>query len=313
LAVLAALAGGIALYYVAFGGSTAAGLIAQFEQQYGRYTMSLSEILGLPWQRWGENAAAVVRWSAQLLTIPLSLAAVAALLTTPWLGRRAWPLALWVVAPVVGQIAITARFFDRYILFSIPPLLILIARSWEILYERLSAQPRLGDIKVGARPLVPAFGAVALALLLLAPTIQSVTLLTNVNAANRAVNGYYGLWALRDYIKDRARATPVYLIVKYSPSPVEDGAVALLNRAADVTVLRVVPTNNKLTIFDPLSKRIYPKDFFQGKDVYYAATAGEEASSWLAGRIDPLQRFPNQTADGSEVGLYRIRFDDSFQ
>ncbi|MCC7352679.1 MAG: glycosyltransferase family 39 protein, partial [Anaerolineae bacterium] len=315
LAVVLALTGGFAIYYIAFGSSEAARLIPQFEQQWGKYAMSLAEILAFPWQQWQANATAVAGYLVQLLTVPLLLAAIAALLALPWLGRRAWPLAIWAVLPIVGQIAIASRFYDRYILFSIPPLLILIARFLEWAYQQLATWPSLAGETTLRRPAKELLSTAILAVLLLPATILSLNLLTNVEKVNQMTGGFYGLWGLRDYLTERAKASPIYLIANYSPAPVEDGSAVLLRDVPGIRLLRLAPPRGKLTIFDPVTMQIYPKERLAGQEVYYANSEGAETNSWLAGRLELAQSFPNRRGKGdtSYVGLYRIRFDDSFQ
>jgi hypothetical protein len=70
--------------------------------------------------------------------------------------------------------------------------------------------------------------------------------------------------------------------------------------------------DGKLTVFDPLTKQIFPKETFQGGETYYANTQGAEKDSWLAGHIEEVKKFSNMLKDDSAVVLYRINFDDSF-
>ncbi len=312
-ATVAGLLGGFVIYYVAFGGSSAARSVSQFEQQYGRYSMSLSQVLALPWSQWGNNVASVLRWFGQLITIPLSLGMVAAVLALPWLGRRAWLLGAWAILPIVGHVAIATVFYQRYILFAIPPALILFARLCEWAFGRLSRWGAIAGRMVLGRPVAPVLGIAMLALLLLLPAAQDVPLLTDVLVTNRAIGGYYGLWAMRDYLVERAQANPLVVIVNYSPAPVEDGSAALLRDVSRVKVLRVAPMDGKLTIFDPATQQMYPAEQLAGQDVYYANQNGAESNSWLAGRLELVQQFPNQLGDGSYVGLYRILFDEGFR
>jgi hypothetical protein len=275
--------------------------------------MSLSDLLAFPWQTWGANAASVARYFSQLVTIPLSLTAIAALLALPWLGRKAWLLGIWTVLPIVGQIAIAARFYERYILFSIPPVLILAARLLEWAYKWLSSWASIARRTVLKWPIARVLGIAVLILLLLPLVIQDFGLLTDLETANRATSGFYGLRGMRDYLAEQAKTTPIYVVVNYSPAPVEDGSAVLLRDVPGIKVLRVAPFDGKLTIFDPATKQVYPKEYFQGQEVYYANSQGAETNSWLAGHVELVQSFPNLRGDDSYVGLYRIRFDNTFR
>jgi hypothetical protein len=311
--VLIAVAVGFAIYYFAFGSSDAAGLVSRFEQEYGRYTMPATDLLAFPWQRWGANAATVAQGLRQWLTIPLSLAAIASLLALPWLGRKAWFLGLWAVLPIVGQVAIAARFYQRYILFAIPPLLVLVAYLLEWGYQRLSSWTPITGKTVFRWPVASVLSAALLALLLFAPIIQDFRMLTDLEMANRATGGYYGLKGMCDYLSERAKERSVYLIVNYAPAPVDDGSAVLLRDAPNIVVLRVAPLNGKLTVFDPTTQLVYPQEFFESQEVYYASTQGGEADSWLAGRLELVTGFPNLRGDDTYVGLYRIHFNDAFR
>jgi hypothetical protein len=313
VAVLVGLAGGFAIYYIAFGYSDAAGLVPRFEQEYGRYTMSLTDLLALPWQQWRANATTVAQGLGQLVTIPLSLAAIAALLALPWLGRRAWFLGLWAILPVVGQVAIAARFYQRYILFAIPPLLILIAYLLEWGYERLSSWPPSSGRIVFKWPAASVLTIALIALLLLSPIVLDFRMLTDLETANRVTGGYYGLNGMSRHLVERAESSTIYVIVNYAPAPVEDGSAVLLRDVTNIEVLRVAPFDGRLTIFDPGTQVVYPKEYFEDHEVYYASTEGAETDSWLAGHVELVSSFPNLRGDDSYVGLYRIHFDDAFR
>ena len=77
-------------------------------------------------------------------------------------------------------------------------------------------------------------------------------------------------------------------------------------------VLRVIPQNGKLTMFDPLTGQLFPKDTLQGQTVYYAYFQERISESWLAGHIEPYHTFPSYSVPVNDVGLYRVHLDDVF-
>ncbi len=313
VAILGGLLIGFLIYYIAFGSSETSKLISQHEQQYGRYVMSLSELLAFPIQKWVENTTSVIQWLIQFGTVPLTLTAMIALLAAPWLGPRAWLLGLWVLLPIVGQIVIAARFFDRYILFSLPPLFILMACLWEVIYERMSAWAPIAQQKILRWPAALGLAISLVTALFLLPVAQEVILMTDVETANRATSGFYGLSIMRDFIAERAKGNTVYVVGNFTPSPVEDGITVVLRNVPNAKMLRVLPSEGKLSIFDPITRQLYPKEYFQDKEVYYTNNLGAEKDSWLAGHLELVRSFSNARGDDSAVALYRIRFDNSFR
>lgn len=92
------------------------------------YVYSLSEVIKHPTQPLFTNLAAAFQWLLVLLPWPVFLAAafglVMTFLSVPLTGLL---LALWGIAPIVFQAAIGKVFTARYILFSIPTILLLAA------------------------------------------------------------------------------------------------------------------------------------------------------------------------------------------
>jgi 4-amino-4-deoxy-L-arabinose transferase-like glycosyltransferase len=308
---LGGLAGGALIYYLAFGSSEAASLIRQFEQQYGHYTMPADELLSFPWARWGENASRAAGWFFQYMTPTLAIVSLLALLASPWLGKSAWLLAAWVILPIFGQILVANRFFDRYILFSIPPLLAITATALSKAYT--TAKEFVLTRRSQVKPLL--LGAVAVVVLITLigwPAWATLRLLTDVQYANERIQGFYGLYATARFLTEQAATAPLTLIVTYSPSPVQDGLTVLLKDEPNVQVLRVAPMQGKLAIFDPLSKALYPAGSFTGQLTYFADSTGAEDSSWLAGKIEPAESFSNRGGQERDVALYHIHFDDDF-
>ena len=314
-ALFLALAGGYVIYWVVFGSSTASAQIGEFERNYGNYTMSLSTLLSLPWQTWGSNAGGIIQWFYRLVTIPLSLVCLAAVVAAPQLGPRAWLMAAWAVLPILGQALVAARFYDRYILFSIPPLLVLTAHLLDRFGEWLSSRPGIASRAALNQPLGRALATAVFVLLLIWPIVQDIGMLVDQKTANDFTGGFLGLRATRNYLAQRAATNPVFLVVNTTPGPVEDGLAASVRDLPGVKVLRVAPMEGKLTIFDPFTRQGYARQYFQGKEAYYGWYKDAETKSWLAGHVTPVQAFPNMRGDDENdyIGLYSIRFDDSFR
>lgn len=313
VAVGSAVLGGYSVYYFLFGSDPAAAIIPQFEKQYGQFTMGIPELMLFPVAKWWENTWLVAGYLIDLLTIPLVVIGLGALF---WLGRterRYWLLGVWTVLPIVGQIFIANSIFDRYLLFSIPPLLILVAGFLDWLFELGKARFSGPAASAQRQRIVAAVGSACLVLLLLPSLAVIFREFTDQVAANKANSGFLALGKVRDYLLDKAKSGEVLAIVNYSPGPVEDGLAALLYNAPSVRVLRVAPVSNKLAFVDPTTRKIVPKQEVSAKDVYYAQDMSSESTGWLAGHVERIETFSNQRTDDSSIGLYRINLDDVFQ
>jgi 4-amino-4-deoxy-L-arabinose transferase-like glycosyltransferase len=313
--VLVGLAMGFVIYYALFGADPASARIAIFEEQYGRYTMSLSDMLRFPWQQWGDNTAIVIRTFADQLTVPLALTGLLSILAARWLGSPSWLLAGWVVLPIAAQVLIAARFYDRYILFSIPPLLILTARSLDMLHERWRRGLSITVPLFARWPPATKLGPIALAALLLPAATLDVSVLAN------ASGGYSGLTGVRQFIAGKARslgarpAEPIYVIADSSPAPVEDGTAVLLHDVPNVKVLRIgrFEQNRPLTVFDTVAKVTYPRRYLETREVYYVHEQDAETKSRLAGHLRLIRRFPHSPEREDYVGIYEVHFDDAIE
>lgn len=304
--LLASLFGGFMIYYIAFGAHPAAELIGQHEQNFGQYTLSGEEILSFPWSAWQENAQAIFQ-TIQRLTLPFWAVAAAALLATPWIGRQSWILACWVIFPIAGFIIISARYYPRYILFTIPPLLLLTAAFLNKVYTKLASWSFVKDKQPGPWPLAAVLGIVAALAIGTPMMIKEVQTIAQYEEGGR----FYGLYAMQEYLAQQASENPLYVIVNKSPSPVEDGTAVLLHDVPNVTVLRLAPFEGKWAIVDPATNEGYPHQFFQNKELYYVH--GPSSLDWINDQIELVHDFPNyRQSDKSSIGLYTIQFDEAF-
>lgn len=304
--------GGEIAYALAFGLRPEAALVSQFEQTYGNYTVSLAALLAFPTQLWAHNITLVAGWLWAGLTPVLVVLALASLIAAYWLGRGAWPLAIWVVCTIAGQIAVANTFYDRHILFAIGPWLILIARLLECSYQRIQEQHLLRRI-VGRFSVASLVGLSAMAMIMVLPTVQDARLLFDFDLANSRLGGFYGLNRMRDYLVQQDPATPIYVIVNHMAGPAVDGATVLMAHDPRFRVLRVTQVQGQWTIFDVDTLEIYPKAFFIGKPAYYCVIQGDSQYFWLAPYAHLVAAFNNQRGDESSIGLYRLAFDNSFR
>ena len=299
---------GMLIYHIIFGSSPAAELIKQFEAQYGKYTLSLNDLLGLPMGTWFANLTKVTGWLVELVTPPVLAVIAAGLITLPRAHWRTGVLAAWGLFPTIGQILIANRFYSRYILFSIPPLLMLAAIALDQGLDYITTRPLGHKRRPGAVNLHIA-GAVVVAGLLVWPVLVTADKLFGKETARNT--GYYALYDAAEHISAEASRSPQTIIVAYSPAPVEDGMAVLLHSTPGVRVLRVAPLQGLLTVFNPQDGVAVPSSSLDPAGTRFAALKGAEQTSWLAGKIMPVRSFPG--SEGKEVVLYQISFDESFR
>jgi 4-amino-4-deoxy-L-arabinose transferase-like glycosyltransferase len=328
LPLLAALAIGGVLYYGLFGSAPEARQLGEWAS---KFTYSISDLLGFPISAWGDNFVLITRWLIAYLTLPVFLMVLAALLATGvWLissnvgsredqiarrqlGRKALLLAIWGLVPVLGHVILAKSLYARYIVFAIPPLLILVAVFIDYAGAWLARRPALARFK-------PAYviGGLA-ALVLAAPLFQTALLLLSPQNFNYEVadrTAYYdgALWAaepLAAEIRRTANGQPTTLFTNFGMNAVLIGEVATLPR--DEKIVRPMPlwpvNNNKLYPYDPFTLTPYPPeklDALRQQRTLYASVPGEEGV--MADFSTPLADFPDKTGKVA-YRLYQFDFD----
>jgi 4-amino-4-deoxy-L-arabinose transferase-like glycosyltransferase len=328
LPLLAALVIGGALYYGLFGSAPEAQQLGEWA---AKFTYSISELLGLPFGAWSNNFALIARWLITYLTLPVFLTVLAALAMTVWWlfsrrvasreeqiarrqrGRAALLLAIWGLVPILGHVILAKSLYARYIVFAIPPLLILAAVFIDYAGLWLARRPALARFNP-----IYVIGGLA-AVVLAAPIYQTALLLVSPQAFNYDATdrvAYYdgALWAaepLAAEIRRTSSGQPTILLTNFGMNAVLIGEVATLPR--DEPIVHPMPlwpvNNNKLYPLDPFTLKPYPVDQIdtlrQGR-VLYASVPGEEGA--MADFITPLADFPDKAGQAA-YRLYQIDFE----
>ena len=328
LPLIVALAIGGVLYFLLFGSSTAAQQLGEWAS---KFTYSVSELLGFPVKAWGDNLRMITRWLITYLTLPVFLALLLALSTTAlWLlsrevasreeqatrrqlGRKALLLIIWGFVPIVGHIILAKGLYARYIVFAIPPLLILVAVFVDYVGVLLTQRPALARFKT-----TYVVGGLTAALLVL-PIYQTMLLLVspqnfNYDAADRQPYYTGALWAaqpLAEEIRRTANGQPTTLLTNYGMNAVLIGEVATLPR--DEKIVHPAPlwpvNNNRLYPYDPFTLKPYPPEevnALRQERVLYASVPGEEGP--MSEFITPLADFPDKTGNVA-YRLYSFDFE----
>jgi hypothetical protein len=328
LPLLAAIVIGGGLYYGLFGSAPEAQQLGEWAS---KFTYSISDLLGFPIAAWGDNFVLITRWLITYLTLPVFLMIFAALLATGFwlfwrgtasreeqitrrqLGRKALLLAMWGLTPILGHVILAKSLYARYIVFAIPPLLILAAVFIDNAGLWLARRPALARFK--PTYVIGALAAVVLA----APIYQTALLLVspqhfNYDAADRVAYYDGALWAaepLATEIRRTANGQPTTLLTNFGMNAVLIGEVATLPR--NEPIVRPMPlwpvNNNKLYPFDPFTLTPYPPEQIdalrQGR-VLYASVPGEEGV--MADFSTPFADFPDKTGKVA-YRLYQFDFE----
>ncbi len=323
LAVALVIGGG--LYYVLFGSSPAASELGRWASTF---SYSIGELLGFPFDAWGNNLGVIARWLATYLTLPVFLAALAAhTAAIVWLarpddqadrpartlGRKMLLLAIWGLTPVLAHVVLARSLYARYIVFAVPPFLILIAALADRVALALSRRPALMRFSPSI------VTAVLVALLVALPAYQTALLVFapqnfNFDVADR--DPYYdrALWArlpLTAYIRDTADGRPTTLLTNYGMNNVLMGQMVTLPRdEASIRLSPLWPVNDgKLYPFDPRTLQPLAPAAIQAigqTRVLYGTLPGEEGP--MAQFVAPLAEFDDRTGQ-TQVRLYAVDFD----
>ena len=329
--LLVALAMGSALYYFLFGSSPAAADLGRWASVF---TYSIGELLGFPFDAWGNNLGLIARWLVTYLTLPIFLALLASLgamlawLTRPdaqaranqatdqptrTYGRKLLLVAIWSIVPTLAHVILAKGLYARYIVFVMPPLLILVAALIDYIATRLAHQPAFSHVKP------PHLLAGLVALLIAVPAYQTAMLVFapqnfNFDVADR--DPYYdrALWArvpLAQHLRDTASGQPVTLLTNFGMDAVLIGeTVSLPYNGQSIRLSPLWPVENgKVYPFDPYTLQPYsPEEIevMRRERVLYASAPGQEAS--MSAFITPLADFRDRAGD-VQYRLYSIDFE----
>lgn len=196
------------------------GMIAKRNKDY---VFSLQEVLQRPLDPFQFHIREIWQWFGSLLTWPIFLGAIGGII---WRikDRRVLLLFLWAFIPLVVQSFFAKVFTARYLLFTIPPILIISAWFWG---------------RVIKKPLL-------FLLLFLWPIGYNYLLLSNPQRAplpRRERSGYfeewtagYGIKEIADYVREKSKERGVVIATEGYFGTLPDGLQIYLERVPGVTV-----------------------------------------------------------------------------
>ncbi len=260
---------------------------------FQRYSLTLGEVLALPWRLWGDNLRFIAEAAGAYLGWPLSLAALAGLALAARPGQRGLRLAaLWSLVPLLLFVLTAKLIYSRYFVFCF--VLLLIPAGAAVL-ELLRLTRAWAERRSPPLPRTISYGALGvLGLLLAAPGVGfALPLLTDPARApwmndrryitdrfQYVESNYagYGLPEIVGYLRERAKRGPVVVLARDTTGMPRDGMTAYLQEWPNVAV-GFVPERE--TIEEGLRRR--PDAAYrlavQGADVYYLlsdAPGGEQ-------------------------------------
>lgn len=102
------------------------------------YVFSLSELSGRPFDPFIPHLRDIFDWFPKLLTWPVLIIGVIGVIRVIWKRNKlGWVILIWAVVPLLLQMAFLKTFTARYLLFSVPPLLVLAGYGVEKLLENI--------------------------------------------------------------------------------------------------------------------------------------------------------------------------------
>lgn len=317
---------GYILYYV-FLGSTPAALSIREHEQRVSYNLSLSEMLAFPWAQWWTNFSILFGYLWGLLTPPLTLLFIPALAWSLLLKRRdALLLAVWGALPMLGFLVVARTLFSRYIVFAIPPLLILMAaftlRLAFWILERFKRPFPAGGLAALLLTPFALYPAWQTALFALSP--QRIVLPTSAHMEEYLDNALWGLWEAREFIRAEVRAKgPCYVLTDWLYGQGHDATYAIFFKQPSVKLLSVVGVQtNKIVyqadtdaVLDPYVKppAVYaPAQLTQSPCVYYVLDTRAVTEVIKYRDLLTLVKLFPERGRPPDVGVYTLRFDERF-
>ena len=210
----------------------------------GDYVFTLAELAGRPLDPFLPHWGDIKDFFPKLLTWPILIFGVIGVTRVIWTRNRSGLVILiWALIPLLLFMAFLKTFTARYLLISIPPLLIMCGYGVVILSELVSKGLKVSRVSNGLFHLVP----LVLFLLLVLPALYfDCLLLTDPAKANLPKNerrGYledwtagYGFKELAQFFKEQAKVGPVVVGTEGSFGTLPDGLQIYLDKD-QVTIL----------------------------------------------------------------------------
>ncbi|OGE32063.1 hypothetical protein A2631_03010 [Candidatus Daviesbacteria bacterium RIFCSPHIGHO2_01_FULL_44_29] len=201
----------------------------------GDYLHSPSRLLQYPFDPFKPHLNDLVDWFPKLLTWPILGLLALSLGVWVWVWRRnsiITAIFLWGLLPLLAQMFLLKTFTARYILFSIPPALMMAAWGFDEITRKLSGRIKR-VISIGV-PIVILFSALIF--------IQAI--LTDPEKAalpREERQGYledwtagYGLREIADYLKSEAIKTPIVVGTEGTFGTLPDGLWIYLDKTPNI-------------------------------------------------------------------------------
>lgn len=203
------------------------------------YVFPLSQVFQHPLNPFLPHFKETLSWMASLLTWPASVALIFALFRRQF-GRVNLSLFLWALLPLLFQASVAKAYTSRYFLYTVPPLLTIIA---------LNLSSPVARLKKGA-------GAIFIAVILLVAASKSIHILIDPTSARLPQNmqyGYFQEWTAgygqkqtAAYLKEASKNGKVLVGTEGYFGTLPDGLLIYTQDDPNITVLGVGQPVNKV-------------------------------------------------------------------
>jgi len=265
----------------------------QLASRNGDYVFSLQELQGRPLDPFLPHFGDVKEWFMKLITLPVTaLILMGIYFSIKTKNRLSWAVLVWVLIPTLILMAFLKTFTARYLLFCVPPLLVIAAYGLDSLLKKVKLNYKTGTI---------------LALILIVPLVfyNSYLLVTNFAAASLPHNeraGYfedwtagYGFSEIAQYLLEENKKQPIVVGTDGFFGTLPDGLYIYLDKAnipvvgsgATVSAMLRETASQKVTFFVSNTKE------------YVVLNKAELIKKYL--KIKPLDKKPQEV-----IKLYRL-------
>ncbi|KKQ09576.1 hypothetical protein A2858_03480 [Candidatus Daviesbacteria bacterium RIFCSPHIGHO2_01_FULL_36_37] len=213
----------------------------------------------------------ILDWFPKFFTIPILLFSIAGIVYgSIKKNKTVWVISLWAILPLFAQMYVLKTFTARYLLFSIPPLLVLGAFYLEYLSQRFSVKKEIISL--------------VLVLILLPQALNfDIRLLTDPASAplpKTERTGYfegwtagYGFVEIAQFLKSEAAKGPIVVGTEGAFGTLPDGLYIYLDKVPNISIVTGGPK-----VSDELrdSAKKHPTYFVANKSRYFQPEEGLE-------------------------------------
>lgn len=249
------------------------------------YIHPLTRLLEYPVDPFIPHFRDIVNWFPQLLTVPVLVAVIAGIVgTLIFKNRIGLVVFIWSLIPLIIQMFLLKTFTARYLLFSIPPLLVLGSWAIDLLLNHVSQSRRL--IVMGVVAILLATATLNFNLKLLDDPATAPLPRAERRGYLEDWTAGYGFSEIAKFLKEQAKGSSVVVGTEGYFGTLPDGLWIYLDSTPNIAVI-----GGKATISAQL------KDAARQHQTYFVANKGRFQS--VPGNLELIKEYPK--AIGPEI------------